>query len=226
MKNLKIYFVAMLALVAVVCNHDNLKEKVSDTTTIQNNQDLQVVPKEEALALLDRFLDETYPATKSESKRRISTISEYYGETPLTKAGDKGEQIKIPKAYLVNFEGERGFAVLGANNKVPDIVAVTESGIIKDDLSVVVKGGDTPLIYNNEDYDFDDTPNSDYSKEDDEYYTTFIKEERKLNFNELIPALIRNPFEKEELVVDPYPNNVDKREKKRSGKHLQKKLLL
>ena len=206
----------MLALVAVACNHDNLKEKVSDTTTIQNNQDLQVVPKEEALALLDRFLDETYPATKSEPKRKIATISEYYGETPLTKANDKGEQVKIPQAYLVNFEGERGFAVLGANNKVPDIVAVTESGIIKDDLSVVVKGGDTPLIYNNEDYDFDDTPNSDYSKEDDEYYTTFIKEERKLNFNELIPALIRNPFEKEELVVDPYPNNnVDKSEGKK-----------
>ena len=126
MKLFKIYFVAMLALVAVACNHDNLKEKVSDTTTIQNNQDLQVVPKEEALALLDRFLDETYPATKSEPKRKIATISEYYGETPLTKANDKGEQVKIPQAYLVNFEGERGFAVLGANNKVPDIVAVTE----------------------------------------------------------------------------------------------------
>ena len=64
MKNLKIYFVAMLALFAVSCTHDSLKEKVSNTTTIQNNQDLQVVPKEKALALLDRFLDETYPATK------------------------------------------------------------------------------------------------------------------------------------------------------------------
>ena len=104
MKLFKIYFVAKLALVAVACTRDKLKEKVS-VTTIQNNQDLQVVPKEEALALLDRFLDETYPATKSESKRKISTISEYYGETPLTKADDKGEQIKISKAYLVNFEG-------------------------------------------------------------------------------------------------------------------------
>ena len=126
MRILKIYFVAMLTLFAVACTHDALKEKVSDTTTIQNNQDLQIVPKEEALALLDRFLDETYPATKSEPRRKISTISEYYGETPLTKANDKGEQIKIPQAYLVNFEGEKGFAVLGANNKVPDIVAVTD----------------------------------------------------------------------------------------------------
>ena len=65
MKNLKIYFVAMLALFAVACTHDSLKEKVSNTTTIQNNQDLQVVHKEKALALLDRFLDKTYPATKS-----------------------------------------------------------------------------------------------------------------------------------------------------------------
>ena len=72
MKFLKIYFVAMLALVAVACTHDALKEKVSDTTTIQNNQDLQIVPKDEALALLDRFLDETYPATKSEPKRKIA----------------------------------------------------------------------------------------------------------------------------------------------------------
>ncbi len=126
MKFLKIYFVAMLALFAVACSHDALKEKVFNTTTIQNDQDLQIVPKEEALALLDRFLDETYPATKSEPKRKIATVSEYYGEAPLTKANDKGEQVKIPQAYLVNFEGERGFAVLGANNKVPDIVAVTE----------------------------------------------------------------------------------------------------
>ena len=62
----------MLALVAVACNHDNLKEKVSDTTTIQNNQDLQVVPKEKALALLDRFLDEAYPTTKSEPKGQFT----------------------------------------------------------------------------------------------------------------------------------------------------------
>ncbi len=73
MRTLKIYFVVVLALFVVSCNHDALKEKHTGVAAIQNNQDLQIVPKEEALALLDRFLDETYPATKSEPRRKIST---------------------------------------------------------------------------------------------------------------------------------------------------------
>lgn len=36
----------------------------------------------------------------------------------------------IPTAYVVNFEDDEGFAVLGANRLVPDIVAITESGKI------------------------------------------------------------------------------------------------
>ena len=203
MRILKIYFVAMLTLFAVACTHDALKEKVSDTTTIQNNQDLQIVPKEEALALLDRFLDETYPATKSEPRRKISTISEYDGETPLTKANDKGEQIKIPQAYLVNFEGEKGFAVLGANNKVPDIVAVTESGAIKDDLSVVVKKRVAPTNYGDDDSDFDEEPESNYCAEDDDYYTALLNNgNSRLSPNELIPALIRKPLEEKLLIPE------------------------
>ena len=63
-ENFKKLFCGHVALFAVACTHDVLKEKGSDTTKIQNNQDLLVVPKEEALALLDRFLDETYPSNK------------------------------------------------------------------------------------------------------------------------------------------------------------------
>lgn len=199
-RSIKFYIAAMLAIFAASCTHDTLKEKHADTMQAESNQELQIVPIEDALALLDNFLDRNYPATKAEPKRKISTVSAYYGEEPLTKSDDNGKKIKVPKAYMVNFEGEKGFAVLGANNKVPDIVAVTESGIIKEDLSVVMPERKTPinLYEDGDDSDFDEVPADNYCAEDDDYYTALeVYRGARVSPNEFISALIRHPLKNE-----------------------------
>lgn len=102
-------------------------------------------------------------ATRSGASRQIADITTYYGTDGRTRAASSG----IPDAYLVNFEDESGYAVLGANNAVPRIVAVTEGGRILDDLTVVSKDEDDyfePDFTELEDFDW-------YCEEDGDYYT-------------------------------------------------------
>lgn len=109
---------------------------------ITQEVELKQIPLEEALETLENFLSENesdmYP-TRSGSARKIANISTYYKAGELNATGTRTTQASdIPDAYLINFADGEGFAVLGANNAVADIVAVTEKGQIQDDLQVVL----------------------------------------------------------------------------------------
>ena len=103
--------------------------------------------------------------TKSGSERRYSQIETYYSISPLTKSVDDS----IPTAYVVNFEDEEGFAVLGANRLVPDIVAITESGKI-DPLTLQVTSN--PEVSINSDATFVDMDESEIEYFNDNVFIT------------------------------------------------------
>jgi len=100
------------------CSLPELQEK--EIISNDPSLDIQIISIEEALDNLNSFMSDVELTTKHIG-RKISTIDAYYG---MNKSIDPA----IPVAYLVNFENESGFAILGANNKMDDVIALTESG--------------------------------------------------------------------------------------------------
>lgn len=149
-----------------------------------NNKIPRIISVEDALQKLDLFLsDNPLPQTRSGGMRRYSTVSTYYCERVITRTDEGTTTEELPTAYIINFENDEGFAVLGANEAIPDILAVTESGHI-DPASLQVNAG-TNCVSTDffSDNDMDESEISEfnenvtiidgslfYSQEDDDYY--------------------------------------------------------
>lgn len=104
---------------------------VLSESEMRMQKEITVVKVEDALHTLEEFLNQNnLLLTKSGQSRKYVDVYTYY-EGGLRTKSDTGDTIsELPTAYVVNFENEEGFAVLGANNIVPDIIAVTEAGSI------------------------------------------------------------------------------------------------
>ena len=61
--------------------------------------------------------------TKSGNERTISSIETHFSDFVLTKSGEQ-----MPDAYLINFNNDDGFAILGANTSITPIIAAVETG--------------------------------------------------------------------------------------------------
>ena len=146
-----------------------------------------IIPIKDALHSLDLFLSEkNLPQTKSGEIRSYNSVSTYYGEGLTTRADNETSSGELPMAYIVNFENNEGFAVLGANEAMPDILAVTENGHINP--STLQVGGnenannnvDRRMLFNDMDNseieEFNQsvvitTDSLYYSAEDEDYYS-------------------------------------------------------
>lgn len=125
-KNLISIFVALSALVA--CNKDN-----AVSTLVQEEPNVsEVIPLEDAITNLNKTMNRIYGETKAQSSLYNIDI---IGNHDL-KLATKSESINIPDTliYLVNFNDNRGFAILSANRQLnEDIYCITESGHISTD---------------------------------------------------------------------------------------------
>ncbi len=126
-------FILSLCLV-LSCSEGRLKVDNSLNDPLTRDGSLRIIPKEQALKTLQDFLaGENFPATRSVTTNDSYSIETYYNNDNLST---RSEDI-IPDAYIVNFSDNNGFAVLGANSSVPEIVAVIERGSISaTDLSI------------------------------------------------------------------------------------------
>lgn len=104
------------------------------------NAEAKFIPMEQALENLAAFVAETgMDQTRTGEPKQIKSIDAYRGEA--TRSGQD-----LPQAYVVNYENNGGFAILGANTDFFPIVAVTENGqidaetlLVEDESGVVDK---------------------------------------------------------------------------------------
>lgn len=104
------------------CVTDDLQPETTPPQT-----DPYAVPLEDALSEMYSLMGDIYgPATRSSRPKIVfveTVTSSHYGEqtrsTPIL-----AEKL----AYVVNFEDEGGFAVLGADIRMPSVICITESG--------------------------------------------------------------------------------------------------
>ena len=125
---------------------------------------MEEISLDEALSSLEIFMQNAYPNTKSFLTDRIANIETHYNKGILTKSG-----VASPDAYIVNFKEESGFAVLGANTSVDEIIAVSEGGSLTvTDVDYALSGlpFESELIYDDDGNLITDF----YSLEDDDYY--------------------------------------------------------
>lgn len=144
------------------------KDYCIDNYIVKTEPSVTLVDKEVALDILSDFMERAESAflpTKSGNVRVIGSVDEYYIDGGLTKSAGSS----LPSAYIVNYEDNEGFAVLGANTDMPPIVAVTEKGSLNPITLEVI-------IPHNEDNDISISDEIDWSTfdfycpEDDDYY--------------------------------------------------------
>lgn len=89
-----------------------------------SDKDFAIVSIEEALCRLEDFMaDVKMKSIDATNSIPYASITPYYSDKSLTKSGEK-----VPEAYLVNFENDGGYAILGANTNITPIIAVVEEG--------------------------------------------------------------------------------------------------
>ena len=89
------------------------------------NTEYSIITIEQALNNLSRFLSEVdMNQTREGEYRKIKTIDTYSDQ--LSTRSEEN----LPQAYIVNYENDGGFAILGANTGVFPIIAVTDNGQI------------------------------------------------------------------------------------------------
>lgn len=110
-------FIAILLSLLCACS------KTVESGLIQNENNIAtpgVVSVEDAIKNLNAFLAETQMTkTAGGEERVITSVEPHYSSRSNSNS---------PDAYLVNFDGENGFAILGANSDVAPIIAVIEEG--------------------------------------------------------------------------------------------------
>lgn len=91
------------------------------------------MPVEEALDGMYDLMAELYPETRT-SSRAISSIETVTGSDLFGAATRSSEVPADNLVYVVNFANEGGFAVLGANRAVDEVICITENGSFDVDL--------------------------------------------------------------------------------------------
>lgn len=113
-------FVAILiSLIIISCSEatDSLEEAIPEKPS-----NVQVISVDEAMGTLTSFMNDMgLVKTKSGESRAMGSVEVHYSSKII-------DGNPVPDAYLVNFENNAGFAVLGANSDITPIIAVTESG--------------------------------------------------------------------------------------------------
>lgn len=161
-----IRIIAILFIVAS-CNKEITYNDKVDSKELTTSENCAIIPIEKAVQSLNDFLEATEGSmtkTTSGTKRKIASIDKYYHNGVSTKSTDA---ISIPDAYIINFENNEGFAVLGAHSWQDEIIAVTEKGSIDPVTLEINPGSDNYMAQAreeaSEDFDW-------YCPEDDDFY--------------------------------------------------------
>ncbi len=96
----------------------------------------ETIPIEEAVSNLNAFISDIMPSTRSSEEKTKAAYVCAFGMKDIALRTRSSEEANLPDTlmYLVNFEGNAGFAVLSANRRLSsNIYAVTENGQISGD---------------------------------------------------------------------------------------------
>lgn len=121
--NRSLFYLVSLSIVLLIASCSKTQRLEDDFPASSDSNVVSVVPVETALNGLNSFLEEMGVETKGESAKKIASIETHYSESLRNENGEA-----VPDVYLVNYDNNEGYALLGANSSVTPIIAVIEHG--------------------------------------------------------------------------------------------------
>ena len=163
----------LLLLMALAVSIYACTKQVNPSLNIIETEDnaSDLIPVEKALDILNEFLAKVDMPTKSGKTRTIMSVSTKYVNSARVKSGlDTTEMLAY---YIVNFDDNQGFAILGAEESLPEIVTVTENGNF-DPATMCVIGIESEC--EEEDSQEEEMIPPRYSEEDGDYYCSEMQD--------------------------------------------------
>lgn len=121
--------IAALAAIAVTasCTRDYQAQSEPNPSPDSRNSETEI-PVAEAVAALNRFLDSTDPVTRGGRRTiaridRVSAADMFSATTRSEEVPDAGDLL-----YVVNFAGDEGYAILGADSRLDTVLIVGDKG--------------------------------------------------------------------------------------------------
>lgn len=121
--------IAALAAIAVTasCTRDYQAQSEPNPSPDSRNSETEI-PVTEAVAALNRILDSTDPVTRGGRRTiaridRVSAADMFSATTRSEKVPDAGDLL-----YVVNFAGDEGYAILGADSRLDTVLIVGDKG--------------------------------------------------------------------------------------------------
>ncbi len=134
-KNLFVWSISLLALLGCSKPQNPVVESNINNDVLEDTFTYSI-PIESALSKLQNYLDyadNIYTKSNDGASRKIANVSVININKPCTKAVSKELECDS-LLYLVDFEGDNGYAVLAADRRIPsDIITVVDSGTMSED---------------------------------------------------------------------------------------------
>ena len=130
MKPIRLLSLALLAALLAACSQDPLSDALPEPPA---PADPHKIPVEKALGELEELLRAIDgPETRSGGARRVASV-EALGDSALARATRAGHDAAAAAeigdlVYIANFQNGEGYAILGADDRIESVIAVTERG--------------------------------------------------------------------------------------------------
>ena len=146
MKQLRLYLILLLGWIMAACSTDTQVE-IPEPEPERPALHRHAVPVEQALdelgdllALIDG------EGTRAGGVRSVEAVETLHADRlPQTRSTELPEEEQPEDLlYVVNFEGGQGYAVLGADDRLPGVLAIADEGALTTDDLVRAASGQTP----------------------------------------------------------------------------------
>ena len=130
MKPIRLLSLALLAALLAACSQAPLSDALPEPPA---PADPHKIPVEKALGELEELLRAIDgPETRSGGARRVASV-EALGASALARATRAGHDAAAAAeigdlVYIANFQNGEGYAILGADDRIESVIAVTERG--------------------------------------------------------------------------------------------------
>lgn len=115
-----IYAIFLMAamLIANGCNDRFMDEPIAS----EHARDNSIIPLESALKSVESLHKRIYHTPETRSARKVKSVS-YYDGNHATRSDENN-----PLYYVINYENDEGFAVVGARKGLEGVYAISDSG--------------------------------------------------------------------------------------------------
>ncbi len=122
----KVYLYFLLILVASACSvADSPKEEFNNSEELNNmGESLKITP-EQAIQNALSYMEEIYPETRS-LKRGDCVVTSL--RRKITRSLQSNQEYPDTMYYIINFSNDNGFVIMGADRRLPKLLAISDTG--------------------------------------------------------------------------------------------------